>query len=1169
VEKQVEKEDTAGAIGMAEFLNMFMVGKKLNDLQLQTGLERFNTDDTDGEKYRWNVDAEPSERDPELCVCCHKDTAQRCQDPTTTSTELQWCVAKHFQDTRPSWHCYKYCFKCWKVRNNWIKRVANYFAWAVDGGLLGSRFPISIPEDDQPMYGGEHIRYGSLLDAMLEIDIWNQLDNHKDVHTALYFMLHMRMVDATRAYDGQLHVIDLEKPDDDCNGLYKFCGLSEAVYGSPWFQKTTKKDAIIYLYKEVDKHPRVPWKDEVDKWAERHSSKIVGTKGRREWWVLVKGRHGSSPREPHEGEELVAFIEARKATSEPSNLAWPRHGPDKQEHWTWNRLRVTAAHKHHLKWPQLLGVYGQTMKLDGGKCWQNTKIPPKGDPPRIQVDKHAHQGTLLSGVEGKAGHPTEELEIRVDAQPTKPVVFMYSDGEFTLLYQQIQYIILTNWEFNDRVMMMLLSKRYFSKDFFKQGNAGDLDEDPVPRQEPMGDPSLKVSSRQKAQMEMEKANKADLADRVRCLGKLLDSNASLDLQAFVCKTLMGLRGPDGAELDEDLCILAVDPLVKLLRKNNLFIATYATAALVNLSKDRSVVKGILLGMHASELCMQNLDTRDEDLMVYTLMLIAHLTKESGHRMVMIDSGLVPKLYDMLTAAYAHFKPSKSNSRRITVTGFRMDDYNGSYTRALKDPEWDIEPKYYRADSSNAVVYIFPERAQHFVIFTTDAEENQHDDDTTVKLYTLISKIERDIYESEERRGEIPSLLEGKEWTVLPLGKQTKALVTITPVAGGAMKVEVNIKTKQFPGEQPKVKDGKDKGKKDENDNSAKNSWKELVEGYYVPKKKGLFDKMGELDDGQEGRKKTASRPGGSASRKGVYMKTLDGPRWWCIAKECPKIDASCRVANDDKVPEVEYEVPSRFIQSAIATNWIDTPDEESYPPFDHWDVEGGDDVTMEPPRVTTHVLDSKEKLLVQLCVVIGQLANEDHYRTLFLYDYTLPGHGPEIRSNKHTMDCLLFMFHQVIGIGDDLTDETFGKQKHQVPLSKVVFAMKQLCANDAEQKKKVGKSIIVPLVRCMHVCHPAKDKLHTEFVFQSFTLLQMLSAVWESMQLLLDVPAGQHESKDEKDLKKDANSNYTVIALNRIRLADFNKTSIGQDSWEERIDRLVDDIKAVQSRLQP
>jgi len=555
-----------------------------------------------------------------------------------------------------------------------------------------------------------------------------------------------------------------------------------------------------------------------------------------------------------------------------------------------------------------------------------------------------------------------------------------------------------------------------------------------------------------------------------------------------------------------------------------------------------------------------LDTRDEDLMVYTLMLVAHLTKESGHRVVMIESGLVPKLYEMLLAAYAHFKPSPSNSRKITVKGFRNDAYNGSYTRALLDqdgPRYDIDTRYYRSDSnSDAVMYIYPKRAQNFLIVTTDLEENQYDDTNTVLVYALISRQEREAF---EREGVLPQ--RKVAWTVLAIDKGKGHAATLTidvlgAAGAGAQKADhaVTLRVTVDQGGQLKAKDAKGaRGKKDEKDarseNRAKDSWQDTVEGDYVSMKKTefVFEKKG------------------LKRKEQVYIKALDGPRWWCIGNKLREMDPSCSVNHDYEVPQREYDAPSH--PDVVAHNWIDTPDEEGYPPFDKWEMTKVD-AFHETPRVTTHVLHSKEKLLVQLCIVIGQLANEEHYRALFLYHYMPIEYGSEVRENKHTMDCLLFMFHQVASIGDILNDVTFNKLKHQAPLSKVVFAMKQLCANDTEQKKKVGKSVIVPLVRCLHTCHPAKDKLLTELVFQSFTLLQMLSAVWENMQLLLSVHRGENESKleDAKDLKKET-SNYAVEALSRIKFADFHNTSIGQESWEAKVDMMIADIYAVHCRL--
>ncbi|CAK0891067.1 unnamed protein product [Prorocentrum cordatum] len=637
--------------------------------------------------------------------------------------------------------------------------------------------------------------------------------------------------------------------------------VSVKKYTVPPGSRRRQKKMPSYIQVEADGGRRAPWEGQLQG---------KGTSGSRAWWVLVKGRL-DSPWEPHEEEELVAFIDAGKPTGEGKELAWPRHGRD--EKWTWNRLQVTAV-RHPPPHPHLIGVYAHTID----NCWQHTTRPRKGSAPRIAPGTrrgHDQEWTLLGGVEGKEGHPTKEFEIHVDCQPRKPVVFMYSDGEITLLYQKVQYIIMTKWEFNDRVMMMLLSKRYFNKVYFHHSHGEGALHD--------RDHAHKVQK-----------EKADLADRVRCLGKLLDSNASLDLQAFVCKTVMGMMSGEVDE-DGDLCTLALDSLVKLLKKNNLFIATYATAALVNLSKDRPVVKGILLGMHIADLCMKNLDTRDEDLMVYTLMLVAHLTKAglgNGGR----EACRVPRAESALGIISRALLAAHVGAARLRLRAAAGE-----------------QARYYRSDSnSDAVMYIYPKRAQNFLIVTTDLEENQYDDTNTVLVYALISRQEREAF---EREGVLPQ--RKVAWTVLAIDKGKGHAATLTidvlgAAGAGAQKADhaVTLRVTVDQGGQLKAKDAKGaRGKKDEKDarseNRAKDSWQDTVEGDYVSMKKTefVFEKKG------------------LKRKEQVYIKALDGPRWWCIGNKLREMDPSCSVNHDYEVPQREYDAPSH--PDVVAHNWID------------------------------------------------------------------------------------------------------------------------------------------------------------------------------------------------------------------------------------------------------
>lgn len=66
-----------------------------------------------------------------------------------------------------------------RIQNQWHDRVARYFAWAVDGGLLGARFNLDL-----------------LIEGMDQLSE----ESSKKVQTAFQFMLHLRPRDMTHPY---------------------------------------------------------------------------------------------------------------------------------------------------------------------------------------------------------------------------------------------------------------------------------------------------------------------------------------------------------------------------------------------------------------------------------------------------------------------------------------------------------------------------------------------------------------------------------------------------------------------------------------------------------------------------------------------------------------------------------------------------------------------------------------------------------------------------------------------------------------------------------------------------------------------------------------------------------------------------------------------------------
>lgn len=134
-----------------------------------------------------------------------------------------------------------------------------------------------------------------------------------------------------------------------------------------------------------------------------------------------------------------------------------------------------------------------------------------------------------------------------------------------------------------------------------------------------------------------------LSNLLRC------DSASVNLKAAICRMVItdkeiGARG-------QARCL--AEGCMSLFRDGSVFVATYACAALVNLAQSYDTVKGHLISVGVVEACTSALKSRDSDLMLYTLMLLVHLTKRSHHRSRINQVGFVETLHEIFLHTYKH------------------------------------------------------------------------------------------------------------------------------------------------------------------------------------------------------------------------------------------------------------------------------------------------------------------------------------------------------------------------------------------------------------------------------------------------------------------------------------------------------------------------------------
>jgi len=147
----------------------------------------------------------------------------------------------------------------------------------------------------------------------------------------------------------------------------------------------------------------------------------------------------------------------------------------------------------------------------------------------------------------------------------------------------------------------------------------------------------------------------------KCLAFILGSAAGTNLKAYICRLFMEMRvGAVGAgdRTDKDANVVAVPALLHLVQSGGVYLATFASAALVNLSHSNVAVKMQLMSHGLAPIAIQNIKSKDDDLICYTLTLLVNLTKEAHHRYIMVNAGILPLLYDNLTSSYHQCRHAK-------------------------------------------------------------------------------------------------------------------------------------------------------------------------------------------------------------------------------------------------------------------------------------------------------------------------------------------------------------------------------------------------------------------------------------------------------------------------------------------------------------------------------
>lgn len=152
----------------------------------------------------------------------------------------------------------------------------------------------------------------------------------------------------------------------------------------------------------------------------------------------------------------------------------------------------------------------------------------------------------------------------------------------------------------------------------------------------------------------------------QCLARLLEHIGSSNFKAYICRLFIEAKASSESTMPHQASLILVKPLVGVLKGGSVFLATYAAAALVNLSSDNDSVKQLFFGVYRgiANTVTERLKVKDDDLLCYTLMLIANLTKESHTCSVLASYGVIPILSDILTSSYQQcVRPIQKHSQQ--------------------------------------------------------------------------------------------------------------------------------------------------------------------------------------------------------------------------------------------------------------------------------------------------------------------------------------------------------------------------------------------------------------------------------------------------------------------------------------------------------------------------
>jgi len=159
---------------------------------------------------------------------------------------------------------------------------------------------------------------------------------------------------------------------------------------------------------------------------------------------------------------------------------------------------------------------------------------------------------------------------------------------------------------------------------------------------------------------------------------LVSKFVSTSLKAAICRQIIS------AQQNQPHYSILIPALMETMVQGNLYLTTYCTVTLVNLSRGQELVKNMLVSRGIAQICVDQLKSTDDDLTQYTLVLLTNITKSMHHREAINRHGVGPVLIDLLINSYA--KPDKKRvlTELASVIGQLCNDEGTR--KALSGPE---------------------------------------------------------------------------------------------------------------------------------------------------------------------------------------------------------------------------------------------------------------------------------------------------------------------------------------------------------------------------------------------------------------------------------------------------------------------------------------------------